>query len=104
MLGTILNTFLFNDFIGYAIVAILSLLIGFYSQFKDKHKFVPFRNAYGIIVGYHDANIHPNVFIQYVAAHTNYKPVFDSEGNVEGFRFQKIVTQENEAEDPTPAA
>ena len=106
MLGTILNVVVSNYLImyviGYMIGAIVCFLAGFVSAVFSKETFVPFVNAHGTVVGYRVAKIPANVFIQYAAAYTNYKPVFDSEGNVEGFSYQRATTLPlAETEDPT---
>ena len=81
----------------------MSFLVGFVSVIFSKDKFVPIQNIYGDVVGYRITKIPPNTFIQYAAAYTNYKPVFDVEGNVGGFSYQRAQLVE-ETDDPTPAA
>lgn len=115
MLATILNAIVSNYLImyvlGYMIGVAISFLLGFMHAAFSKEKFVPLLNAYGVVVGYRVAKIPPNTFIQYAAAYTNYKPVFDVEGNVAGFSFQRAQDARSEThdttsetDDPTPAA
>ena len=107
MLGTFLNAVISNYLImyvlGYMIGALMSFLVGFVSAIYAKEKFVPIQNAHGDVVGYRNARIPPNTFIQYAAAYTNYKPVFDVEGNVGGFSYQRAQLVEP-TDDPTSAA
>lgn len=107
MFGTFLNAVISNYLImyvlGYMLGAVVSFLVGFVSAIYAKEKFVPIQNVYGEVVGYRTAKIPANTFIQYAAAYTNYKPVFDVEGNVGGFSYQRGQTVE-ETDDPTPAA
>ena len=107
MLGTFLNAlssnYLIMYVIGYMLGSVISFIMGFVSYIFSKEKFVPIQNVYGVVVGYRIAKIPANTFIQYAAAYTNYKPVFDVEGNVGGFSYQRGQTVE-ETDDPTPAA
>ena len=103
MLGTFLNAVISNNLIMYVLGYMIGALMGFASASYAKEKFVPLQNAHGDVVGYRNARIPSNTFIQYAAAYTNYKPVFDVEGNVGGFSYQRAQLVEP-TDDPTSAA
>lgn len=53
----------------------------------------------GHIVGYRHRGLKANDYVQYAAAYSQYKPVYDVAGNVGGFRFVSAAVAEEE-EDP----
>ena len=97
ILYVILSTYAYSYFTGACIGYFLVLLV---KQWQWS-QFVPIEDAEGRIVGYRHRGLKANDYVQYAAAYSQYKPVYDTAGNVGGFRFvRRELVESTNAEDP----
>ena len=96
ILYVILSTYAYSYFTGACIGYFLVLLV---KQWQWS-QFVPIEDAEGRIVGYRHRGLKANDYVQYAAAYSQYKPVYDVVGNVGGFLFVRGQVESDAVDDP----